>query len=146
MLTILTWRVALMEAGRDFGQSVSAGGGGGWKKGPESLRCLLLLQVSGSYFLADARLQQTVGWNRAVPEQPVQAGLHWEHHTLKSRNEEDRLVPVYFIYFLSWGLFVNKVMNVVGLCLIGLLGIIPLGHTPPLNTLEECFWPELKKV
>lgn len=74
-----------MEAGRHLSQSVSAGGGGGREQGAESLRCLLLLQVPGPHFLADARLQQAVGGNGAVPEQSVQAGFHWKHHTLKQK-------------------------------------------------------------
>lgn len=78
-----------MEAGGDLSQGVSAGRGGGWEEGPECLRGLLLLQVSGPHLLADAGLQQAVGGNGAVPEQPVQTGLHREHHPL--RNSKKRL-------------------------------------------------------
>lgn len=61
MYIILTWRVALVETGGDLSQSVSARGGGWREQGPESLRRLLLLQVSGSHLFADACLQQAVG-------------------------------------------------------------------------------------
>lgn len=78
-----------METGGDLSQSVSARSGRWREQGPESLRCLLLLQVSGPHLFADARLQQAVRWNGAVPEQSVQAGLHRKHHTLKQK-EIDR--------------------------------------------------------
>lgn len=85
---ILTWGAALVETGRHLGQGVSAGGGGGREKRPGSLRYLLLLQVPGSHFFADAGLQQAVGWDGAVPQQSVQTGLRWKHHALK-REELD---------------------------------------------------------
>jgi len=81
---ILTGGVALMEAGRHLCQRVSAGGGGGEDEGPGDLAGLLLLQVPGTHFLADAGLQQAVGGYGTVPQQPVQAGLHREHHALRT--------------------------------------------------------------
>lgn len=61
MYGILTWRVALVETGRHFSKSMSTGSGGGREQGPQSLCCLLLLQVPGSHLFADARLEQAVG-------------------------------------------------------------------------------------
>lgn len=49
-----------METCGDLSQGVSSGGCGGREQGPESLCGLLLLQVSGSHFFADARLKQAV--------------------------------------------------------------------------------------
>ena len=74
-----------MEASGHLGQRVSPGGGGGeahGSGGPASL--LLLLQVMRPHLLADAGLQQAGGGDGAVPQQPVQAGLHWKHHSLET--------------------------------------------------------------
>lgn len=72
-----------METGGDLSQSVSAGGGGGRKKGTNGLCRLLLLQVPGSHLLTDAGFQQAIGRNGAVPQQSVKTGLHRKHHPLK---------------------------------------------------------------
>ena len=81
---VLTRGVALVDVGGDLRQRVSAGGGGRGERRGGALSGFLLLQVCRTNLLADAGLQQAVGGDGATPEQPVQTGLHREHHALET--------------------------------------------------------------
>lgn len=90
-----------MESGGDFSQGVSAGSRGGRKKGPESLRGLLLLQVPGPHLLTDAGFQQAIGRNGAVPQQSVKTGLHWKHHPLKGGQKPSPTAAAFVVPLLQ---------------------------------------------
>lgn len=72
-----------MEASGDFGEGVSARGGAWelWGRGMQGH--FLFFQVPWSHLFTDGGLQQAVGGNGAIPQQPIETGLHWAHHPLK---------------------------------------------------------------
>ena len=81
-----------MEASGHLGQRVSPGGSAGEAQASGGLAgLLLLLQVMRPHLLADAGLQQAGGGYGAVPQQPVQADLHWKHHSLGTGGAGGRL-------------------------------------------------------
>lgn len=72
-----------MESSRDLCKRVPSGGGAGQVGWLDLQHPLFLLQVMRSHLLANGSLQQAVGGDGSVPQEPVQAGLHRAHHALR---------------------------------------------------------------
>lgn len=72
-----------MESSGDLCKRVPSGGGAGQMGQLDLKHPLFLVQVMRSHLLTYGGLQQAVGGDGSVPQEPVQAGLHRAHHTLK---------------------------------------------------------------
>ncbi len=79
----LTRWIALVESSGDLCKRVPSGGGVEQMGQLDLQPPLFLVQVMRSNLLTYGGLQQAVGGDGSVPQEPVQAGLHRAHHTLR---------------------------------------------------------------
>ncbi len=72
-----------MESSGDLCKRVPSGGGAEQMGQLDLQHPLFLIQVMRSNLLTYGGLQQAVGGDGSVPQEPIQAGLHRAHHTLR---------------------------------------------------------------
>lgn len=72
-----------MESSGDFCKCMPSGGSAGQMGRLDLQHPFFLLQVMRSHLLTYGGLQQAVGGDGSVPQEPVQAGLQRAHHTLR---------------------------------------------------------------